>query len=81
MKTVWTKGKDKQEVDDIRSTFKASIVIRARLAEILDAKIVSKERACMDTEEYDCANWAYKQADAQGYKRALSEIISLINDK
>ena len=81
MKTVWTKGKDKQEVDDIRSTFRASLIIRARLAEILDGKVGATERACMDADNYDCANWAYKQADAQGYKRALSEIISLIMDK
>ena len=81
MKTVWTKGKDKQEVDDIRSTFKASLIIRARLAEILDGKVSVAERASMDADNYDCPNWAYKQADAQGYKRALSEIISLIMDK
>lgn len=81
MKVAWTKGKDKQEVDDIRSTFKASLVMRVRLAEMLGAKMVAKDRACMDAEGYDCSNWAYKQADAQGYKRALSEVISLINDK
>jgi hypothetical protein len=81
MKIAWTKGKGKQEVDDIRSTFKASLVMRVRLAEMLEAKVVAKDRACMESDGYDCANWVYKQADAQGYKRALSEVISLINEK
>jgi hypothetical protein len=81
MKIAWSKGKGKQEVDDIRSTFKASLVVRVRLAEMLEAKITGKDKSCMDAEGYDCPNWAYKQADAQGYKRALTEVISLINDK
>ena len=82
MKTQWTKGvTDKQLVDDIRSTFKASIVVRKRLAEILDGKISAAEKARMSADEYDCANWAFKQADSQGYKRALFEIISLISEK
>jgi len=82
MKTTWTKGvKDKQDKDEVRAAFKSSLFIRARLAEMLDAKIVEKDRAAMDAEGYDCANWAYKMADAQGYKRALSEIISLITEK
>jgi hypothetical protein len=82
MKTVWTKGiKDKDAKDEIRSAFKSSVFLRERLAEMLDAKITEKDRAAMDAEGYDCANWAYKMADVQGYKRALVEIISLITEK
>lgn len=82
MKTAWTKGvTDKQVIQDIRSTFKASLVIRARLSDMLDGKIVATEKARMSADEYECPNWAYKQADAQGYKRALSEILSLISEK
>lgn len=82
MKTAWIKGiNDKQVEQDIRSTFKASLVVRKRLAEMLDGKVAAVDRASMDADGYDCANWAYKQADAQGYKRALFEIISLISEK
>ena len=82
MKTAWIKGVlDKQIEQDIRSTFKSSLVVRRRLAEILEGKIYSKEQSGMCSDEYDCPNWAYKQADSQGYKRALSEIISLISEK
>ena len=82
MKTTWTKGvSDKQAKDEIRQSFKSSLFLRARLAEMLADKAEEKDRACMNTEGYECANWAYKMADAQGYKRALSEIISLITEK
>jgi len=82
MKTTWTKGiKDAQSKEDIRASFKSSAVLRARLAEMLDVKIAEKERSNMNAEGYECANWAFKMADSQGYKRALIEIISLITEK
>lgn len=82
MKTSWTKGvKDQQIKDDIRSSYKSSLVTRMRLAEIIEGKIDEKERSDMSAEGYECANWAYKMADSQGYKRALAEIISLITEK
>lgn len=80
MKTAWTKGiKDKQVKEDVRASYKASALLRERLTEMLSHKLKERERASMDAEGYDCPNWAHKMADAQGYKRALSELISLIS--
>lgn len=31
--------------------------------------------------DYEVANWAYLQADKNGYNRALKEILNLINQK
>jgi hypothetical protein len=33
----------------------------------------------MSLEEFDNPSWAYKQADKNGYERALLEIIELIS--
>jgi hypothetical protein len=76
MKTVWTKGKDSQLEADIKSAFKSSTVVRSRLAEICEEKIA----AAMTTHknQYDGPNWAYEQSDAIGYRRALEEIVSLL---
>jgi len=80
MKTAWVRGiKDKQAEDDIRASFKSSAVIRARLIEMLAAKEEHKDKATMDEAGYECPNWAYKQADSAGYKRALEEVISLLS--
>lgn len=82
MKTRWISGlEDKQDVDDVKGSYASSKLIRERLATILREKSNSRERASMEASDYDCPNWAYKQADAQGYKRALSEIISLLIEK
>ena len=82
MKTTWTKGiKGKDAKDEVRAAFKSSIFLRERLVEMLEAKIVEKEKAAMDAEGYECANWAFKMADLQGTKRTLIEIISLISEK
>lgn len=82
MKTEWTKGvQDAQLVLDIKGNFKGSIVIRNRLSKMLNSKIDAAYRQSRSKEGYDSPNWAYKQADTQGYNRALSEIISLLIEK
>lgn len=35
----------------------------------------------LKTSKYDVANWAYLQADSNGYQRALEEAIQLLNFK
>ena len=81
MKTTWTKGMDAQDKEEMKSSFKSSAIVRARLAEMLDAKIAERERSDMKADGYEVANWAFKMADSQGYKRALAEIISIITEK
>ena len=81
MKSKWTAGLDEQSKEDIIASYRSSKVFRDRLAVMLLEKSSSCERASMALTEYDNPSWAFKQADAQGYKRALAEIISLINEK
>ena len=76
MKTTWVKGLEEDQHEKIRGAFKSSSEIRNRLTEICNEKIST----AMSTHktQYDGANWAYEQADAIGYRRALEEIISLL---
>lgn len=76
MKTVWTKGKDPVESKDIRASFAGSLVMRRRLQEMIKDKLESSYST--KEEDYENPNWAYKQADAVGYRKALKEIISLL---
>ncbi len=81
MKTRWTQGtKDKERNDEIRQSFKASVVMRKRLIEILRRKQEESIRASRQEDAYENPNWAYKQADARGYERALEEVISLLEE-
>lgn len=80
MKTVWTKGVETEATKEIELQFKASMVIRKRLAEILRDKYATADKSRLLKDAYDTPNWAYKQADLAGYHRALSEILSILED-
>jgi len=79
MKTSWTTGVDPQRAIDITQNYKESVVMRARFTELVEAKMDASWRSSMSKAEYANPNWAYLQADARGYERALKEIISLLS--
>ncbi|MNN91325.1 hypothetical protein D3C81_2094260 [compost metagenome] len=81
MRQSWTKGVDKELAVDINQNFKESLVLRRRLQVLLQEKISLSQKTSRSKEGYENPNWAYLQADARGYERALSEIISLIFDE
>ena len=78
MKTSWTKGLDAQGEADIKASFKASARLRERMVELVS----EKSGASLSTAkaQYDNPNWCYQQADNVGYRRALTEIISLLEN-
>lgn len=80
MKRSWTTGLEPERTRDVKSNFKEALVMRQRLGEMLNDKINSSHRAGRAKESYDSPNWAYLQADARGYERALQEVIDLILD-
>lgn len=79
MKLGWLNGiKDSDRKKEIRQSFESSVVMRKRMLEILERKMRESWVASIDEKGYDTPNWAYKQADARGYERAMREIMSLI---
>ena len=80
MKQLWFTGvKDADLKDEIRRAFASSAFMRNRLIELLEKKQDTSWNASMDKEGYETSNWAFKQADARGYERAIKEVISLIS--
>lgn len=79
MKTVWVKGLNEQEKEEMRASFVSSANVRKRLTELLEDKIETKRKANVSEERYESPGWAYLQADAVGYERAMREIISIIS--
>lgn len=77
MKLGWTKGKNEIEAKDIRASFTSSVVMRRRLEEMLKEKL-EKTYSTADN-EYENPNWAFKQADSVGYRRALKDILNLLS--
>ena len=73
MQVIWTKGlkgedkkKRTEEIKSYKNAFDA-------LQEILEEE--------KSTPDYDCPSWSHKQADQNGYNRAIREVIKLITIK
>ena len=79
MKINWTKGLKVQEKQEIEAGFAACAQIRQRLEVLANEKIKAKRKEMLSVDAYQSPSWAYLQADAVGYERALREIISLIS--
>ena len=78
MKTTWIKGLEPQMEADVKSAFKSATVTRARLTDICYEKIGTS--LSTNKPQYESPNWAYQQADNIGYRRAMEEIISLLEN-
>lgn len=81
MKTSLTQGLSEQEAIDIKANFKEAYLLRERMIDIMRNKIHTSQKFSRSKSGYDCPNWAYKQADQNGYERALDEIIAIFVDK
>lgn len=79
MKTSLLKGLNEADATEMRGLFTQSSRLRALYVKNLEQKIASSQAGRITSEGYDSPSWAYKQADASGYERAISEIISLLS--
>ena len=80
MKTSWTKNLSPEHAALAARDFKESKAFRKRMTELLNEKLRMKHSETRTKEGYANPNWAYFQADAIGYERALTEILSLLED-
>lgn len=78
MKTSWTQGLNKEAAAAMAASFQASGSLRERLCILLKKKEESNKQKMRSVSAYEAPNWAYMQADAIGYERALNEVISLL---
>ncbi len=78
MKKSWTNGLDEQVATDIKASYAGSVLVRRRLAKLLEDKAEESLRESRNKSNYANSAWAYQQADSRGYERALLEIIELI---
>lgn len=81
MKKSWIAGLDESVARQISQDFVGSFALRLRLEELLRDKADVAKASVRKKDAYDIPNWAYLQADAVGYERALFDVISLISDK
>jgi hypothetical protein len=78
MKTVLTKGLTDDQTTELRKDFVGAIILRNRIIHLLNEKKTNSNDASVSKDLYASPSWAYLQADARGYERALNEVISLL---
>lgn len=74
MKTIWFMDLPKDQQEGFKKQVSSSKDVLEKLENILKTKI--KEVTL--SEDYDNPSWAYKQADRNGYNRALTEVLNIL---
>ena len=75
MKTIWFMDLPKDEQDGFKKEVKSAKNVLDKLEQIVNSKI----KEIVIANDYDSPSWAYKQADRNGYNRALTEIINILH--
>jgi hypothetical protein len=70
----WTTGLKEQDRRNLEILLGSNNLVLDKLIEICYNMIKGSE---MDASDYDNPNWALKQADKVGYRRAIKQIIML----
>ncbi len=77
MKITWIAHLPKDQQEAFKKQINSSRDVLERLSQILK----DKQTEVVLSTDYDNPSWAYKQADRNGYDRALTEVINLITMK
>lgn len=78
--TKWTEHiKDPEKKKEFEKLLRHSNLSLGRLKEIAEDLLASLNRIEVKSEVYDNPNWAYKQADTNGMRRAYANIIQLLS--
>ena len=68
--------KTKEDKEAWLQQIQGAMPVLNKYQEIIERKI-SKKQITKEI-DYDCPSWSYKQADANGYARAIKEILKLL---
>ena len=79
MISAWTKHlPDEDEKQRFKAAVAGSKPVLRRLQELLNEMHVDAEQTELNTKIYDIPNWDYRQADTNGFKRALKLVSKII---
>ena len=82
MHILWASHiKDEEEKEEFKKYVENSSTLLDRLTEIIKNKINSAEATRLLEKDYSLTSWPFKQADLNGYLRALKEIKDLTKRK
>ena len=71
--------KESEEVEEFKQRIKLATPVLERLTKRLDEKLATAN--ANHATQYELAAWAYKQADLNGYNRAINDVLKYLEDK
>ncbi len=74
MKTIWFMDLPKDQQEGFKKQISSAKDVLVKLEEIVKGKM----KEVVLSEDYDNPSWAYKQADRNGYNRALTEVLNIL---
>jgi hypothetical protein len=74
MKTIWFMDLPKDQQEGFKKQVSSAKDVLEKLEEIVKHKM----KEVVLSEDYDNPSWAYKQADRNGYNRALTEVLNIL---
>jgi len=74
LKTIWFMDLPKDQQEGFKKQISSSKDVLEKLEKIIKDKI----KEVVLTEDYDNPSWAFKQADRNGYNRALTEVLNIL---
>lgn len=72
--TLWFKGVPESEKEELETLILRNNILLEQLTKVVKSKVKKPKKT-----DYDNPNWAYHRADMDGYNRALTEILSLVD--
>lgn len=78
MYSKWFSHLKGEESEEFQQRIKLATPVLQRLKKILDEKLDAAN--ANPTTQYDQAAWAYKQADLNGYNRAINDVLKYLED-
>ena len=76
----WTKHlKSKKDKDDFELTLRNSTYTMGRLAELLEERLRAMDKEETKLDDFESPGWAYKQAFRNGRRKALTEVLDLLD--
>lgn len=82
MKVSLLKGLNtEQQKEEMGLIFSHSSLLRKQIAKVLLDKVNTNNTATRTKDAYGISNWAFLQADAVGYERAMREVVALLSNE
>ena len=78
MKTSLLKGLTKEEVSDVRGTFKSSVLLRKQLTLMLQGEIESLQDKMLLDEDFNTSEWKLKHVSMLAQIKANKKLISYL---